>query len=104
MKHPDSDFLDILYAVCDALCEGERREFKRDSGTMRFRREKDDVFLIDGPFVAVSLGVPSVRLSTSGITDQEGAPIQADQDAIAGLSGRLINLDYERVKERVLPG
>ncbi len=103
-QHDDFAFLDVLYRVCDALCEGEKREFTRDNGVTRFTREKDDAILVDGPFVTVSLEVPGVRVSMTGITDPQGKPLEFDKDAIAGLSGRLINLDYEMVKEKVLPG
>ncbi|MEA3638864.1 MAG: hypothetical protein VBE63_02850 [Lamprobacter sp.] len=103
-QHDDVAFLDVLYRVCDALCEGERREFTRDNGITRFTRGQDDAILVEGAFVAVSLEVPSVRVSLSGITDPEGNPLEFDKDAIAGLSGRLINLDYEQVKDKVLPG
>ena len=102
-NHDDVAFLDVLYRVCDALCEGETREFTRDNGVTRFTRDKDNAILVEGPFVAVSLEVPGVRVSSSGMTDPDGKPLEFDKDAIAGLSGRLINLDYEMVKEKVLP-
>jgi hypothetical protein len=102
-QHDDFAFLDVLYRVCDALCEGPQREFTRDNGVTCFTREEGDAIRVDGPFVAVSLGVPSVRVSMAGITDPNGKPLEVDRDAIAGLSGRLINLDYEMVKDKVLP-
>jgi hypothetical protein len=102
-RHDAFTFLDVLYRVCDALCEGDRREFTRDNGVTRFSRENDDVFLVEGPFVVVSLNVPSVRVSLNGISDQDGAPLDVDKDAISGLTGRLINLDYETVQAKVLP-
>ena len=103
-QHDDFAFHDVLYRVCDALCEGAQREFTRDNGVTRFTRDKDDAILVEGAFVAVSLEVPSVKVSKNGITDPDGKPLEFDKDAIAGLSGRLINLDYEMVKEKVLPG
>lgn len=103
MNSEDSRFLDVLYGVCDAICEGEAREFARDNGVTRFTRDAENTFLVDGPFVAISLGVPSVRVSLLGITDPDGKPLAVEQDAIAGLSGRLINLDYEAVKLKVFP-
>ncbi|NEV64682.1 hypothetical protein [Thiorhodococcus minor] len=103
MKSEDSRFLDVLYGVCDALCEGRAREFARDNGVTRFKRDEENTFLVDGPFVAISLGVPSVRISLLGMTDKDGKPLVAGQDAIAALSGRLINLDYEAVKRKVFP-
>jgi hypothetical protein len=102
-SHDEYTFLDVLYRVCDALCEGETRAFARDNGVTRFTRTKGDALLVEGPFVVVSLGVPSVLISMSGITDQDGRPLEVDKDAIAGLSGRLINLDYEMVQDKVLP-
>ncbi|MEA1052891.1 hypothetical protein U5801_24235 [Lamprobacter modestohalophilus] len=102
-KHDEFTFLDVLYRVCDALCEGESREFTRDNGVTLFRRDKDNVFFVEGPFVAVSLSLPIVRVSMNGIADQDGKPLEVDKDDIAGLTGRLINLDYEMVQAKALP-
>lgn len=103
-KHDEETFLTVLYRVCDALCEGNVREFTRENGVTRFTRHADGSFLVEGPFVVVSLERPSVRVSLDGLADQQGTPLEMDKDAVAGLSGRLINLDYETVKEKVLPG